>query len=56
MAVAPESHVADVDGVKLHYHNIAQFTVFTRCGHWVQWEKVKAFNALVASSVGGELS
>lgn len=34
----------------------AQFTVFTRCGHWVQWEKAKAFNALVAAFVGGELS
>ncbi|WP_016743937.1 alpha/beta fold hydrolase [Rhizorhabdus wittichii] len=34
----------------------AQFTVFTRCGHWVQWEKAKAFNALVASFVRGEMS
>lgn len=34
----------------------AQFTVFTRCGHWVQWEKAKAFNALVASFVRGDLS
>ncbi len=34
----------------------AQFTVFTRCGHWVQWEKAKAFNALVASFVRGDLT
>ncbi|QTH23949.1 alpha/beta fold hydrolase [Rhizorhabdus wittichii] len=34
----------------------AQFTVFTRCGHWVQWEKAKAFNVLVASFVRGEMS
>ncbi|MHA3791849.1 alpha/beta fold hydrolase [Sphingomonas sp. YL-JM2C] len=34
----------------------AQFTVFTRCGHWVQWEKAKAFNALVAAFVRGEMS
>jgi pimeloyl-ACP methyl ester carboxylesterase len=33
----------------------AQFTVFTRCGHWVQWERAKAFNALVASFLGGEM-
>lgn len=33
----------------------AQFTVFTRCGHWVQWERAKAFNTLVASFLGGEM-
>lgn len=34
----------------------AQFTVFTRCGHWVQWEKARAFNALVVSFLSGEMS
>ncbi|MGE0666131.1 MAG: alpha/beta fold hydrolase [Sphingomonadales bacterium] len=34
----------------------AQFTVFTRCGHWVQWEKAKQFNRLVADFVRGDLS
>ena len=33
----------------------AQFTVFTRCGHWVQWERAKAFNSLVASFLRGEM-
>lgn len=27
----------------------ARLTVFTRCGHWVQWEKAQAFNAMVES-------
>jgi pimeloyl-ACP methyl ester carboxylesterase len=31
----------------------AQFTVFTRCGHWVQWEKAEAFNALVGLFLAG---
>ncbi|HKR88255.1 MAG TPA: alpha/beta fold hydrolase [Phenylobacterium sp.] len=33
----------------------AQFTVFTQCGHWVQWERAKAFNSLVASFLRGEM-
>lgn len=33
----------------------AQFTMFTRCGHWVQWEKAKAFNAMVAAFLAGDI-
>jgi 4,5:9,10-diseco-3-hydroxy-5,9,17-trioxoandrosta-1(10),2-diene-4-oate hydrolase len=33
----------------------AQLTVFTRCGHWVQWERARAFNALVRAFLLGEL-
>lgn len=33
----------------------AQFTMFSRCGHWVQWEKAKAFNAMVSSFLAGEI-
>jgi 2-hydroxy-6-oxonona-2,4-dienedioate hydrolase/4,5:9,10-diseco-3-hydroxy-5,9,17-trioxoandrosta-1(10),2-diene-4-oate hydrolase len=25
----------------------AEMHLFTGCGHWVQWEKAEAFNALV---------
>lgn len=32
----------------------SQLVVFSRCGHWVQWERAKAFNALVDAFLGGE--
>lgn len=31
----------------------AQLHVFSRCGHWVQWEKCAAFNRLVADFLAG---
>jgi 4,5:9,10-diseco-3-hydroxy-5,9,17-trioxoandrosta-1(10),2-diene-4-oate hydrolase len=33
----------------------ARFISFTQCGHWVQWEKARAFDSLVAAFVAGEL-
>lgn len=32
----------------------SQLVVFSRCGHWVQWERSKAFNALVGAFLGDE--
>jgi len=31
----------------------AQMVTFTRCGHWVQWERAAAFNSIVATFLGG---
>jgi len=31
----------------------AQFVSFTRCGHWVQWERAAAFNAIVPAFLAG---
>lgn len=33
----------------------ARMVSFARCGHWVQWERAAAFNALVASFLANEL-
>jgi 4,5:9,10-diseco-3-hydroxy-5,9,17-trioxoandrosta-1(10),2-diene-4-oate hydrolase len=33
----------------------ARMVSFTKCGHWVQWEKADAFNALVTSFLAGEI-
>jgi 4,5:9,10-diseco-3-hydroxy-5,9,17-trioxoandrosta-1(10),2-diene-4-oate hydrolase len=32
----------------------ARMISFTHCGHWVQWEKAKAFNAIVLSFLAGD--
>lgn len=32
----------------------ARMVSFTQCGHWVQWEKATAFNAIVTSFLAGE--
>jgi 4,5:9,10-diseco-3-hydroxy-5,9,17-trioxoandrosta-1(10),2-diene-4-oate hydrolase len=32
----------------------ARMVSFTRCGHWVQWEKAKAFNAIVTTFLDGD--
>jgi 4,5:9,10-diseco-3-hydroxy-5,9,17-trioxoandrosta-1(10),2-diene-4-oate hydrolase len=32
----------------------ARMVSFTHCGHWVQWEKAKAFNAIVLSFLAGD--
>lgn len=34
----------------------SQLTVFSRCGHWVQWERAKPFNALVDAFLRGDYS
>jgi 4,5:9,10-diseco-3-hydroxy-5,9,17-trioxoandrosta-1(10),2-diene-4-oate hydrolase len=31
----------------------AQMVTFTHCGHWVQWERAAAFNAIVAAFLAG---
>ncbi|HEU4625715.1 MAG TPA: alpha/beta fold hydrolase [Steroidobacteraceae bacterium] len=31
----------------------AQLVTFTRCGHWVQWEKADAFNTIVSAFLAG---
>lgn len=31
----------------------AQMVTFTRCGHWVQWERAAAFNTIVAAFLAG---
>ncbi|MBY0511520.1 MAG: alpha/beta fold hydrolase [Rhodospirillaceae bacterium] len=33
----------------------ARMVSFTHCGHWVQWEKAKAFNSLLASFLAGDV-
>jgi 2-hydroxy-6-oxonona-2,4-dienedioate hydrolase/4,5:9,10-diseco-3-hydroxy-5,9,17-trioxoandrosta-1(10),2-diene-4-oate hydrolase len=34
----------------------AQFVSFTKCGHWVQWERAAAFNAIVPAFLAGYAS
>jgi len=33
----------------------ARMVSFTKCGHWVQWEKAKAFNSIVIAFLAGDL-
>lgn len=34
----------------------ARMVSFTKCGHWVQWERARAFDALVLSFLAGDLA
>ena len=31
----------------------AQFVSFTKCGHWVQWERAAEFNSIVPAFLAG---
>lgn len=46
-----EDKVIPLDAAFLYARTLpnAELHVFPRCGHWAQWEKADAFNALVVS-------